>query len=418
MLKDNKKTFRWQDYMHIFFRRKWLFAIPFVIIICGAIIATFSMPRVYQARAIILVEEGKMLNPLLKNLAVSTTVSQKMGALREEILGWPHMVQLVEKLGLDKEARTPLEFEGLILKIRQNISLQMKGNNIVTISYQSEDPNSTQELVNTLCDILIARNIASQSQEADSAIYFIKQQLAEYKKRLEYSEDELRKFKEKYELQMPLATELNNELARLEAELTAVLVDCTEEHPRVKELRRTIESLKKERLEQIKAAAQAANADPEEYLRIAESIPMQEQELTRLTRGRNVNEQIYSMLLQRLETARITQKLEDSENKTRFKIIEPARLPLRPIKPNKLKIAFLGIMLGTAGGFGCAYSAEYMDSSFKGAEDLRAFSGDIPVLGSVSKISLAKQDSAAKDSKTTKTKKRKWQSYVRKILRL
>ena len=36
---------------------------------------------------------------------------------------------------------------------------------------------------------------------------------------------------------MPLATELNNELARLEAELTAVLVDCTEEHPRVKELR-------------------------------------------------------------------------------------------------------------------------------------------------------------------------------------
>ena len=406
MLKDNKKTFRWQDYMHIFFRRKWLFTIPLVVIICGSIIASFFMPKVYEARAIILVEEGKLLNPLLKNLAVATSVSQKMGALREEILGWPHMVQLAEKLGLDKEARTPLEFERFILNIRQNISLQMKGDNIVTISYQSDDPRSTQELVNTLCDILIARNIASQSQEADSAIYFIKQQLADYKKSLEYSEEELRKFKEKYELQMPLATELNNELARLETELTAVLVDCTEEHPRVKELRRTIESLKKERLEQIKAAARAANADPDEYVRIAESIPMQEQELTRLTRGRDVNEGVYQMLLQRLETARITQKLEDSENKTRFKIIEPARLPLKPIKPNKLKIAFLGIMLGTAGGFGCAYSAEYMDSSFKGIEDLRAFSGDIPVLGYVSKIRLAKQDSGAKKP-NTKTKKRK-----------
>ncbi len=406
MLKDNKKTFQWQDYMHIFFRRKWLFAIPFVVIICGAIIATFFMPKVYQARAIILVEEGKMLNPLLRNLAVSTTVSQKMGALREEILGWPHMVQLAEKLGLDKKARTPLEFERFILNIRQNISLQMKANNIVTVSYQSDDPHATQELVNTLCDILIARNIASQSQEADSAIYFIKQRLAEYKKSLEYSEEELRKFKEKYELQMPLATELNNELARLEAELTAVLVDCTEEHPRVKELRRRIKSLKKERLEQIKAAARAANADPEEYVRIAESIPMQEQELARLARGRDVNEGVYEMLLQKLETARITQKLEDSENKTRFKIIEPARLPLKPTKPNKLKIAFLGIMLGTAGGFGCAYSAEYMDSSFKRVEDLRAFSGDIPVLGSVSKIRLAKQDSGAKKPKT-KTKKRR-----------
>ncbi len=406
MLKDNKKTFQWQDYMHIFFRRKWLFAIPFVLIICGSIIASFFMPKVYQARAIILVEDGKMLNPLLKNLAIATSVSQKMGALREEILGWPHMVQLAEKLGLDKEARTPLEFERFILNIRQNISLQMKGDNIVTISYQSDDPRSTQELVNTLCDILIARNIASQSQEADSAIYFIKQQLADYKKSLEYSEEELRKFKEKYELQMPLATELNNELANLESELTAVLVDCTDEHPRVKELRRRIESLKRERLEQIKAAAQAANADPEEYVRIAESIPMQEQELTRLTRGRNVNERIYGMLLQKLETARITQKLEDSENKTRFKIIEPARLPLKPTKPNKLKIAFLGIVLGAGGGFGCAYSAEYMDSSFKRVEDLRAFSGDIPVLGSVSKIRLTKQDSGAKKT-NTKTKKRK-----------
>lgn len=384
-MSENKQEINWQDYLQIFWRRRKLFIIPFSAIFIITIVVTLFLPKVYEARAIILIEEGKMINPLLKNLAVSSTVGERLHILREEILSWPRMVQLVEELGLNKNKDNPLEFERLITETKKQISVNMKGSDIITISYQGRDPATTQEVVNTITDILIRRNLDSQSEEANTAIDFIKDQLNIYRKRLESSEEALSQFKETYGLQMPLAVQLNAELASLEAELTALLVDRTEEHPRVKELRNQIQSLKEKRTEQIRRAAENTQVDMKEYIEIAESVPKQEQELARLTRDTEINQKIYAMLLEKLESARISQQLETSENKTKFKIVEPARLPLKPIKPNKIKFGFLGFLLGAMAGLGCAYLAEYADRSFKEIEDLRSCF-DLPVLAAIPRI--------------------------------
>ena len=381
----NIPEINWQDYLRIFLRRKNFFLLPLIILFSVTIIVSFFLPKAYEAKAVILVEEGKVINPLLKNLAVSTTVSERLHLLREEILSWPRVVQLVEELGLNKNKNSPLEFEKLIADIRMRISVNMKGNDIITISYSDRDPAITQKVVNTISDIFIRRNLSTQSEESNTAIDFIKDQLATYKKKLEASEGALRKFKETYGLQMPLAAQINTGLARLEAELTTLLVDSTEEHPRVKELRGNIQSLKEKRAQQVRQAAEIATVDTKRYIEIAESVPRQEQELARLTRDTEVNEKLYAMLLERLETARISQELEDSENKTKFKIIEPARFPLKPVKPDKIKLGLMGLLLGAMAGFGCIYLVEYNDQSFKGVEELKSFF-DLPVLGAISEI--------------------------------
>ncbi len=398
---DNKMQFNIQEYITMFLRRKWFFIVPFILTLAGSIIAGFVMPKTYQAQAVILVEEEGMVNPLLRNIAVTTSVSERLHKFREEILAWPRLLQLVEILEMNKDVENPLELEAKIKAIRERIQLRMSGNDIITITYQDDDPYITQKVVTTLCDILIEKNINAQGEEADSAISFIEKQLEIYKAKLETSEEALRKFKERYGLQMPLATQLNDELAQLEAELTRSLVDCTEEHPRVKELRRRISSLKEKRTQQIRqAAASMSSGDYSEYVDIAESIPKQEQELARLTRDRAVNEEIYSMLLERLETARISQQLESSENKTKFKVVEPARLPLKPISPDKVKLDLLGIALGGLVGFGCVYVLEYTDTSFKNADQVKE-ALNIPVLGSISEI-VTEDEHEKKRKKTAK----------------
>ena len=91
------------------------------------------------------------------------------------------------------------------------------------------------------------------------------------------------------------------------------------------------------------------------------------------------------MLLERLQTAKITESLDNSENKTKFRVIEPARLPLKPAKPNKMQLNFLGLILGGTLGCGFIYILEYADNSFKNADELsKLFS--LPVLGNISKI--------------------------------
>ena len=395
---ESKSKINWQEYVQMFFRRKWIFVIPLVAALVLSIVVGFAVPKTYEAKAIILVEEEKIVNPLLSSLAVSSSVGDRLHKLREEILSWPRLLQLVEELNLNKDVKSSLELEELIQDLRKQILLEMRGTDIIQISYQGEDAQTTQAVVNTLCDILIKKNILAQNAEASSAIAFIEEQLGVYKEKLEQSENALRKFKETYGLQMPLATRIKEDLSSLEVELTNALVDCTEEHPRVVELRRRIESLKEKRIQQIQEAARNIDAqDYKDYINIAHSIPKQEEELARLTRDRTVNEDIHAMLLERLETARISKELESSENKTKFKIVEPARLPLKPTKPNKLKVNLFGLMLGSMVGLGSIYLVEYNDHSFKNAEDLKSMF-NLSVLGSISKIITKEDIEGRKDS--------------------
>lgn len=405
-MEEQSKKFDIHQYMGMIARRKWFFIVPLVAISVSFLISSFFFPKIYEARAVILIEEDKVVNPLLGNLAVSTVVKERLNALREEILAWPRLFQLVEALGLNKDKKNPLEIEKLISNIRKNIGLQMKSDEVVVISYQGTEPESTQTLVNTLCDILIKRNVSSQLEDTESAIDFINEQLVIYKEKLDNSETTLRKFREVYGLQMatqpatagqdsvqteeistvraPLQ-QVNEELSKLEAELVIASVDCTDEHPRVRGLKRRIEAMKEKRNLYIKDIAQRAGVEPQSYVDIADSVPRQQEELARLSRDKAINERIYAMLLERLEAAKITGRLDSSDNRTRFRVIEPARLPLQPVKPNKLTFSFLGLLLGGACGFGFVYARDYTDSSFRNEEHLKQHF-DLPVLGSISKI--------------------------------
>ena len=94
---------------------------------------------------------------------------------------------------------------------------------------------------------------------------------------------------------------------------------------------------------------------------------------------------MYNELLTRLETAKITQRLEASREGTRYTILDPARLPLKPSKPNKMMLLFLGLVIGAGVGVGLIFLAELFDHSFLGIDEARAFL-ELPIFGAVSKI--------------------------------
>lgn len=113
--------------------------------------------------------------------------------------------------------------------------------------------------------------------------------------------------------------------------------------------------------------------------------PRQEQELARLTRDYEVYSSTYQQMQQRLERARITQRMGESDQGTKFKILEPARLPLRPARPNMAKIFIFSLLLGVFVGAAVAFIAEYLDQSFQTAEDVQA-ALELPVIGTISTI--------------------------------
>lgn len=380
------QTLRLREYYYMAVRHKVSFGAAVLAAAIISLVFTFTLPKIYRAETVLLVEDEQILNPLISGLAISPSVAARMRTLREELLSWARLTLLVEKLKLGEKAKNPLEFERLMKSIREHINIRLRDQDVITISYEGVQPKKAQEIVQTLADIIIEGNLTSADLEANSAIRFIKEQLESYRVNLEKSEEKLREFREVYSSTLPIATRMNEQLVALKIELNNLLVENTEEHPRVRHTRSLIQQLENQRDQQMKSAQEAGVAiRPEEYAKMVSSVPLQEQQLAKLQRDYAVNESIYQRLLQRLETAKISQTLEASENGTKFRILEPARLPLVPVKPNKPLFLIGGAVVGIVLGLILVYLLELNDNSIRSVQEAGTIM-EYPIFGSISTI--------------------------------
>ena len=93
----------------------------------------------------------------------------------------------------------------------------------------------------------------------------------------------------------------------------------------------------------------------------------------------------YTDLMQKLMEARVAHGLETEQKGERFTLIEPARLPEKPYKPNRLAILLIGLVLGIGLGGGVGYLREVSDQSVRSVRGLVMSTGS-PVLASIPEI--------------------------------
>ncbi len=95
-----------------------------------------------------------------------------------------------------------------------------------------------------------------------------------------------------------------------------------------------------------------------------------------LKRDAETNRQLYQDLLQRLKEAGVSAGLRSSN----IRIVDVARTPTNPIKPNVPRNLELGLLFGLACGIGLVFVLESMDTSIRNTEELSAIS-TLPALG-------------------------------------
>jgi LPS O-antigen subunit length determinant protein (WzzB/FepE family) len=196
------------------------------------------------------------------------------------------------------------------------------------------------------------------------------------------------------------------------------LIDSTDKHPLVKQLRERIDlkmkELEKEKLEFTKADDLVKESNKKIIENIQKALSNIEGEVAKdenkdlykfvladkigdvVARDAEVNESIYNVLLQRLETAKITQSLQTSKEGTRYTIVDPPRVPLAPFKPNKGMLAGGAAAAGLLLGAGIVFLMEFFDKSFIDVEDAKEFFGT-PLLGAISRITTKEEISYQKE---------------------
>ena len=87
----------------------------------------------------------------------------------------------------------------------------------------------------------------------------------------------------------------------------------------------------------------------------------------------------------RSEEATVGILSEQAKERTKYKVIEPAQVPLVPVWPNKRNIIIIGIAMGLVLGGAFVFLIEILDNSFKRVEDVE-LELDLPVIATIPKI--------------------------------
>lgn len=116
-----------------------------------------------------------------------------------------------------------------------------------------------------------------------------------------------------------------------------------------------------------------------------EAAPAREAEQTELMRDYYTIQESYTTLLARSQQSKMAADLERRQIGEQFKVIDPARLPERPISPDRTRLNLMGALGGLAFGLALIALLEYRDTTFRTDDDV-ALSLALPVIAVIPAI--------------------------------
>ncbi len=148
--------------------------------------------------------------------------------------------------------------------------------------------------------------------------------------------------------------------------------------------RRLLEELRLVEMEirSLRYEADRVTAQLRTYQKWVEETPRREQELFAQNRDYDRLKELHSSLLKRKLEAEIAVSMEKKQKGEQFRVLDPAKVPTRPIKPDMQRIMLTVLALALGLGCGLAYVVEMMDTSYRSPEEIEK-ELKVPVLMSI-----------------------------------
>ena len=201
--------------------------------------------------------------------------------------------------------------------------------------------------------------------------------------------------------------ELKVELVRLTKTFSDEYPDVRKTRAEIKDLEETLAAAEKARLAgkkppdnpaYISLQAQLTNARADisllqrqieelelsatEYRRRIAATPDVEEAYNALIAERNNTQAKFDDLMRKHMEAGVAQGLEKEQKGERFTLIDPARLPEKPFKPNRIAIVIVSLVLGVGAGVAFAVLKEFSDDAVRNPTAL-SITTSFPVLASI-----------------------------------
>ena len=214
-----------------------------------------------------------------------------------------------------------------------SISEEGKSSGIIRVSLENRYADRVAAILNTVANTYLKQNIEMRSAEAKKTLMFLEEQLPGVKAKLDSAEQKLTSFRNakgtidlsgETRLHLEKDVTLQQRIIELEQKKQEVLRLFRAEHPTVRTIEEQQARLRRELARQQRSAS---------------SLPVLQQEVLSLQEEVEVNNKLYTNLLNNIQQLRVVQAGEVGN----VRIVDQAYEPLKPNKPNR-KLIFLGVM--------------------------------------------------------------------------
>ena len=202
-------------------------------------------------------------------------------------------------------------------------------------------------------------------------------------------ETRLSELRRRYTDEFPDVQEVVRRLNHVNESLNALPADKPFEtaistKPTAKGLR--LEAIAKE-MQRLKEEQKRIREQTANYQAKVEAIPRREQEMIDLTRNYDISKSRYESLLGKSYAADMSNELDTQEKGERFILLDPARVPEKPFKPNRRKLMALSFFMSFFGALAVVIVKEFLDPRVKTEREVRvAYPEPIPLLAAIPHI--------------------------------
>jgi polysaccharide chain length determinant protein (PEP-CTERM system associated) len=185
-------------YLRGIWKNRWIAILIAWPLLFVGIVAVDQIKDRYSAETKVYIDSTSILKPLLRGLAIQSDFQSIVRLMIGKLLSRPNLERAARLMDMDIDVNSPAEMEALISKIRSRVEISAKKRSgTYTITYADEDRNRAKRMVQTLLDIFIEDTLGKSTNQSDSAISFLDQQITKYDNLLREAEKRREEFKRK-----------------------------------------------------------------------------------------------------------------------------------------------------------------------------------------------------------------------------
>lgn len=197
------------NYLQIVLYRKWMILAIFFVITVITVLVVQTLPNVYTAQTLILVDPQKVPETYVKS-TVTGSIRDRLGTLSQQILSATRLQKIIDNLHLYQDEKKKLSREEIITMMRKDIKTTVVSDfgasqdlQAFRISYNGSEPRLVAQVTNELASLFIDENLRAREQQSSGTTEFLQNQLQETRKRLEEQEAKLKDYRLKHIGEMP-----------------------------------------------------------------------------------------------------------------------------------------------------------------------------------------------------------------------